>query len=287
MSTKSGDNAGILDKRRISIIGYGNEGRQHAQRLRDSGTDFVIGVRPGNSWERASKDGFDVFSISDAVSGSDVVIVTLAADGIRTSFEKYISPYMKEGASLVITDPFFPCYQLLETNKNYDIGVFFVTGQDISSSQADLIPKSAYISVLNNFSKKAQDIAAELATLEGIADDHICFEDLRDIAESKIFAEEAVMKGAGIFIRAAIATMENNGYNSKMSKEIVLNTYMAAANEYLRKNDEKKVKTDGQSRSETIMEENIAEYMNEVIKLTKTGIIARDRMLSELTLTNH
>ena len=41
-----------LDGKKIAIIGYGSQGHAHAQNLRDSGRDVIIGVRPGRSEER-------------------------------------------------------------------------------------------------------------------------------------------------------------------------------------------------------------------------------------------
>ena len=38
-----------LDGKKIAVIGYGSQGHAHAQNLRDSGHDVIIGVRPGKS----------------------------------------------------------------------------------------------------------------------------------------------------------------------------------------------------------------------------------------------
>ena len=42
---------------RIAVLGYGSQGRAHALNLRDSGYDVVVGVRKGDSWNKAKKDG--------------------------------------------------------------------------------------------------------------------------------------------------------------------------------------------------------------------------------------
>ena len=36
-----------LDGKKIAVIGYGSQGHAHAQNLRDTGHDVIIGVRPG------------------------------------------------------------------------------------------------------------------------------------------------------------------------------------------------------------------------------------------------
>ena len=42
-----------LDGKKIAVIGYGSQGHAHAQNLRDTGHDVIIGVRPGKSFDKA------------------------------------------------------------------------------------------------------------------------------------------------------------------------------------------------------------------------------------------
>ena len=49
---------GAIAGQRIAIIGYGSQGRAHAQNLKDSGHDVVAGVRHGGKgWKNATADG--------------------------------------------------------------------------------------------------------------------------------------------------------------------------------------------------------------------------------------
>ena len=58
---------------RIAVVGYGSQGRAHALNLKDSGFDVVIGVRKGDSWKQAKKDGLSVATPADAVKGAALV----------------------------------------------------------------------------------------------------------------------------------------------------------------------------------------------------------------------
>jgi hypothetical protein len=49
------------------------KGRAHALNLRDSGYDVVVGVRKGDSWNKAKKDGLKVMEPTDAVKGANLV----------------------------------------------------------------------------------------------------------------------------------------------------------------------------------------------------------------------
>ena len=47
-----------LKGKKIAVIGYGSQGHAHAQNLRDSGMDVVVGLRRGgSSWPKAEAAG--------------------------------------------------------------------------------------------------------------------------------------------------------------------------------------------------------------------------------------
>ena len=50
-------NEGLLQDKKIAIIGYGSQGHAHARNLKDSGFDVVVGVRAGKSFDQAKQDG--------------------------------------------------------------------------------------------------------------------------------------------------------------------------------------------------------------------------------------
>lgn len=67
----------LLQGKTVAIVGYGSQGHAHAQNLRDSGVNVVVGLRKGKSWDQAEQDGFTVLSVKDAVQQAEVVMVLL------------------------------------------------------------------------------------------------------------------------------------------------------------------------------------------------------------------
>ena len=54
---------------KITVLGYGSQGRAHALNLKDSGFKVVVGVRKGGgSWNNAKRDGLKVAEPIDAVA---------------------------------------------------------------------------------------------------------------------------------------------------------------------------------------------------------------------------
>ena len=59
----------LLDGKTVAILGYGSQGHAHAQNLKDSGVDVVVGLRPdSSSVEKAKADGLEVLDIAEAAS---------------------------------------------------------------------------------------------------------------------------------------------------------------------------------------------------------------------------
>ena len=64
-----------LKGKKVAILGYGSQGHAHAQNLRDSGVDVVVGLHDtSKSIEKAKNDGFEVVSVADATKMSDIVM---------------------------------------------------------------------------------------------------------------------------------------------------------------------------------------------------------------------
>ena len=52
-----------LQGKKIAIIGYGSQGHAHAQNLKDNGYDVRVGIRPGNSFNKAKLLHMDLIFI--------------------------------------------------------------------------------------------------------------------------------------------------------------------------------------------------------------------------------
>ena len=89
-----------LDGKKIAVIGYGSQGHAHAQNLRDTGHDVIIGVRAGKSFDKAKEDGFDTYEVAEAAKLADVIMV-LAPDEIQADlYNEEIAPNLEAGNAL-------------------------------------------------------------------------------------------------------------------------------------------------------------------------------------------
>ena len=70
----------LIKSKNVAIVGYGSQGHAHANNLKDSGVDVIVGLRENSSsWPKAESSGLKVMPIEKAVSQADLVMV-LAPD---------------------------------------------------------------------------------------------------------------------------------------------------------------------------------------------------------------
>ena len=66
----------LIKGKKVTIVGYGSQGHAHAQNLKDSGHDVVVGVREGGTgWKHAAADGVPTAEPAEAVRGADIIAI--------------------------------------------------------------------------------------------------------------------------------------------------------------------------------------------------------------------
>jgi ketol-acid reductoisomerase len=98
---------GLLKGKKIAIIGYGSQGHAHAQNLRDSGCEVVVGQRPGSAnYDLAVKDGFKPVSAAEAAKAGDLVNILLPDEVQADIYAKDILPNLVPGNLLLCSHGF-------------------------------------------------------------------------------------------------------------------------------------------------------------------------------------
>ena len=107
---------------KITVVGYGSQGRAHALNLRDSGFDVTVGLRPGGPTEaKAQADGFTVKPVAEAVADADLVAV-LTPDMVQKKvYEESVGPNMKPGACLLFAHGLNVHFDMITPREDLDV----------------------------------------------------------------------------------------------------------------------------------------------------------------------
>lgn len=93
---------GIIQGKKVAVVGYGSQGHAHAQNLRDSGVEVVVALKPGSkSTQKAEEAGFRVLTTPEATQWADVIVILAPDQHQRHLYSEDIAPNLADGKALV------------------------------------------------------------------------------------------------------------------------------------------------------------------------------------------
>jgi ketol-acid reductoisomerase len=207
---------GILGKK-VSLIGYGNQGRSHALNLRDSGLDIVVATR---STQNAISDNFEVVTIAEA-SKADLIIIALPDELQGALYQNEILPYLNPTAVLGFIHGFSIHYGHI--NPPPGIGVVMVApkGPGVTVRER-FINKTGVPALLaverENAEGTARSIALGWAAGIGAGRTAVIESTFADETETDLFGEQAIIVGGlAALVRAAYETLVTAGYPPELA----------------------------------------------------------------------
>ncbi|MBO0450523.1 ketol-acid reductoisomerase [Enterococcus sp. MJM12] len=209
-----------LQDKTITIVGYGSQGHAHAQNLRDTGHNVIIGIREGKSADAAREDGFTVKSVAQATKESDVVMI-LAPDEIQGElYDNEIAPNLTAGNALAFAHGFNIHFDVITPLA--DVDVFLVApkgpGHLVRRTFTEGFAVPALFAVYQDASGKAQDIALSYAKGIGATRVGVLETTFKEETETDLFGEQAVLCGGlTSMIEAGFETLVEAGYQPELA----------------------------------------------------------------------
>jgi len=211
----------LIKGKKVTIVGYGSQGHAHAQNLRDSGVNVVVGLRPGGaSWDKAKQAGLTVQAVEEAVKGADVVMMLLPDETIAAVYRSEVEPNVKKGAALAFAHGFNIHYG--QVVPRADLDVFMVApkapGHTVRSTytQGGGVPQ--LIAVYQDRSAAARDIALSYAAANGGGRAGIIERTFKEETVTDLFGEQTVLCGGCVeLVKAGFETLVEAGYAPEMA----------------------------------------------------------------------
>jgi len=214
----------ILKNDKISILGYGPQGRGQALNLRDNNFDVCIGLREnGTSWKTAVEDGWipgkSLLSIEDAAKTGSIVQYLLSDAGQIEQWD-VIKPHMKN-KMLYFSHGFGVVFNE-KTNiipdKSTDVVLVAPKGSGLSVRQHFTKGKgiNSSVAIHQDYSGKAKDRTMALAF--GIGSGHVFETTFENEVFSDLTGERCVLMGLiqGAFL-AQYEVLRKNGHSPSES----------------------------------------------------------------------
>lgn len=213
-------NEEVLKNKKVAVVGYGSQGHAHAQNLKESGFDVVVGLRPGKSWDKAEQDGVEVKRVADAVKESDVVMVLLPDEYQPSVYEEEIKPNLDAGNALVFAHGFNVHFNQVVPPE--DVDVFLVApkgpGHLVRRTFEEGAGVPALYGVYQDYTGQAEKLAQAYAKGIGAGRAGVLQTSFQEETETDLFGEQAVLCGGlTSLVKAGFETLTEAGYQPEVA----------------------------------------------------------------------
>ena len=212
---------GLIKAKKVAMIGFGSQGHAHAENLRDSGVEVIVGLKKGGaSWSKAEAKGFKVMSVGEATKAADLVMILTPDEFQNDIFKAEIEPNLSEGNAIAFAHGFnihfgqiFPpkgidCIMIAPKAPGHTVRNEFVSGGGVPM----------LIAVSQNESGRAKELALSYASAIGGGRTGIIETTFKAETETDLFGEQAVLCGGlCALINAGFETLVEAGYEPEMA----------------------------------------------------------------------
>ena len=207
--------------KKVAVIGYGSQGHAHANNLRDSGVDVVVGLRrEGGSWKKAEAAGLAVMDTAAAAKAADIVMILVPDEQGGEIYERDIAPGMRDGKFLAFGHGFNIHFKQVVPPAG--VNVFMVAPKGPGHLVRSEFQKGRGVPCLLAIHQDPSQTtkAVGLAYAKGIGGTRaaVIETNFKEETETDLFGEQSVLCGGLTeLIRAGYETLVAAGYAPEMA----------------------------------------------------------------------
>jgi ketol-acid reductoisomerase len=210
-----------LSGKTIAVIGYGIQGRAQSCNLKDSKINVIIGLHEeSKSKEKAIEDGHKVMDVSQACKIADIIHMLVPDMEQGAIYKKDVEPFISEDKVLCFSHGASIHWKWIMPPSNVD--VIMVSPKGPGQKVRDLYKEGfgipALISVYQDYTKKALDIALAISKGIGSSRAGVFFTDFKEETETDCFGEQVDLCG-GIqgLVTSSFETLVEAGYKPEIA----------------------------------------------------------------------
>ncbi|MDO8446725.1 MAG: ketol-acid reductoisomerase [Deltaproteobacteria bacterium] len=282
-------NLELIRSKKVAVIGYGSQGHAHAQNLKESGVEVVVGLRQGKSWDKAKKAKHKVVTVAEAAKWADVLMILAPDETQGDIYRDEIAPNIKKGAFLAFGHGFNIHFGQIVPRE--DINVLMVAPKGPGHLVRHEYTKGGgvpcLIAIHQDPSKKTKALALSYASAIGGGRSGIIETNFKDETETDLFGEQAVLCGGiSALITAGFETLTEAGYPPEMAyfeclheTKLIVDLIYEGGIANMRYSVSNTAEYGDLTRGPRIVTEETKKEMKKILTEIQTGQFARDWML--------
>ncbi len=214
-------NLGLLDGKTVAIMGFGSQGHAHAQNLKESGVNVIVGLRSNSAGVPAAKAaGLTVMTVAEAAKEADIIMMLVPDEKAPSVYKEEVEPYLEEGNMLMFAHGFNIHFNQVQPPSNIDVTMVAPKGpgHTVRSQYEEGKGVPSLIAVHQDFTGKAKDYALAYAAGIGAGRAGILETSYKEETETDLFGEQAVLCGGVTeLMKAGFDTLVEAGYEPEMA----------------------------------------------------------------------
>jgi len=212
---------GLLKNKTVAIIGYGSQGHAHAQNLRDSGVNVIVGQRPGGpNYKLAKEHGFEPVSAREAAQKADLIMILAQDQYQKIIYDNEVKDCLTAGKALAFGHGFNIHFGQIKPPADVDVIMIAPKGPGHmvrrTYTEGGAVP--ALVAVHQDATGNALNVALAYAKGIGATRSGVIETNFREETETDLFGEQAVLcGGCTALIQAGYETLVEAGYQPEMA----------------------------------------------------------------------
>ena len=212
----------LLYGKTIAVIGYGSQGHAHALNAKESLGDngrVIIGLYEGSkSWDKAVKQGFEVYTAAEAAKQADIIMILINDEKQAAMYKKDIAPNLEPGNMLMFAHGFAIHFGQIVPPADVDVTMIAPKGPGHTVRSEYQAGKGVpcLVAVQQDATGKAKDMALAYGLAIGGARAGVLETTFRTETETDLFGEQAVLcGGVCALMQAGFETLVEAGYDPR------------------------------------------------------------------------
>ncbi len=283
-------NLNLIKGKTIGIVGFGSQGHAHAQNLRDSGMQVIVGQRPdGPSYKAAKEAGFEVLSVAEVGKRADIVMVLVPDQTQKAVYNESLQQHMGSGKTLMFAHGFNIHFGQIVPPQNVDVAMIAPKspGHMVRRVYTEGFGVPALVAVHRNASGKAKEIALAYGMGLGCTKAGVLETTFAEETETDLFGEQAVLcGGVSELVKAGFATLVDAGYQPEVAYfeclhelKLIVDLIYQGGLAYMRYSISDTAEYGDYTRGPRVIDDRTRQEMKKILAEIQGGSFAREWIL--------
>ena len=211
----------FLKGKKVAIIGYGSQGHAHANNLKESGVEVIVGLKADSpSRAKVEAAGLTVQETAEAAFNADIVMMLVPDEAAPKIYSQEIAPNLLPGNSLAFAHGFSIHFKKIVPPEG--VNVFMVApkgpGHLVRHEYTQGRGVPCLLAIYQDPSGNTRQVGLAYASAIGGGRAAILETTFKEETETDLFGEQAVLCGGlAELIQAGFDTLVEAGYSREMA----------------------------------------------------------------------